>query len=803
MFWASRIHADDAKALRGAAFDLAGGRKEQAEEVFRMRRYDGGWVWLLAQGAVTERANGVVRVTGRIVDVSRLRVNPRFQFREKDDSAVSCRSIFEHSPDLVLRFDRNMSPLYANPLLDQYLSVPRSAAGGKNFHTLGIDEQHMDFMHTNVLRVFDSEKAVRTMATTFTRAAGKVTGEYAFWPEFGERGDVVSVLCQMRDLSSLDWSEQAERLSVLRLEALYQLTQMDEAPEQEVLSFVVESVTRLTGSATGYLFIPDKDDAETGRVEWSKNHYALFDKQELLRDRIPDDCRVQGGVPLEEATRQVLNGKEGEAVLLAFSGKLKVRRVLQTTLREEGRLACLVTVSNKSVDYNAADMQQLDLFLRGAWFVLRRRQFIQELQQAKAAAEKANMAKNQLLANVSHELRTPLNGIISMLKLLELSDLPAPLAEYVETASMSGEALLRLISDLLDFSRMEWKKPELRAAPFDLKRTARFVLNMFQLTAKKRGITLTVTLDEAIPDLLLGDEARVRQIFINLVGNAVKFTEQGTVNVECSLLPHEGKGRAWVYFVVRDTGIGIAPEMHDAIFEPFTQSCDAGKGKHSGTGLGLCIVKHLFSLMGGTLTVDSQKGEGTSIHCALPFALYGRPVSASQQPCRTGKALPESAVLDVLVAEDDDVSRFALQSLLKKIGHRVVCVSNGRQALEALQLHSFHCLMTDIQMPQMDGVELAKRIRSAQWKDIVPSEQVKKIVSEALPVRRRPPGIPVNLVIAAVSAHAMMGDRERFLREGMDFYLSKPIVLKELLDALDGVSTIRMPRCESFGRPGK
>ena len=783
-FWLSRVHEGDADLLRTAVLELGQGKREQAEEVFRIRRYDGSWAWLLMQGAVAERTNeAIVGVSGLLIEISRLRVNPRFQFSEKSEIDASCRAILDHAPDLMLRFDEEMFPLYASPRLEHYLSVSSKFLGGENLEALGIDDGHMEFMRKNVRQVFAGGKSTRAVTSTSTRAAGEFTGEYSFWPEFDGTGKVVSVLCQMRDVSALGRSEQAERLNALRLEALHQLTLMDDAPEEKVLRFVVESMTRLTGSAKGYLFIPAKDDAETGRMEWSESHYSRFDKDELLKDRIPDDCRLQCDVPLEEATQQVWNGNGRESTWYSFSGKLKIARALQTTLREEGRLVCLAAVCNKPSDYDDTDMQQLDLFLRGAWLVLRRREFIRDLRKAKAAAEEANQAKNQFLANVSHELRTPLNGIISMLQLLELSPLPARQLEYVRTANMSGQALLRIISDLLDFSRMEWKKPELHAVPFDLKQTIRSVLNLFQLTAKERGIALTAMLDEKIPDALLGDEARVRQIFSNLVGNAVKFTERGNISVECSLLPHKGRGRAWVYFVVRDTGIGIAPEMHNVIFEPFTQLDSARAGKHPGTGLGLGIVKHLFSLMGGSITVDSQEGEGTAIHCALPFAVYNKPAAAPEQ---SRPAIPPSgsAMLDVLVAEDDAVSRFALKSLLQKAGHRVVCVHNGRQALEALQLHSFHCLMTDIQMPEMDGVELVRRIRGSQWEDVVPSDDVKKIVNEELPERTSPGGIPANLAIAAVSAHAMSGDRERFLCEGMDFYLSKPVVLDKLLDAL-------------------
>ena len=783
-FWMARVHEDDVHFLKTAYVELGRGVRDQAEAVFRIRRYDGNWAWLMMQGAVTERMNGAVtRAAGMVTDVSRLRVNPRFQFAAQSSTNVSCRAVFEHAPDVFIRFDNEMFPLYANPLLDRYLPVARQDLGGENLDSLGIDDGHMDFMRKNVGKVFETGQPVRALSTFTTRDVDEVSGEYSFWPELDENGKVLSVLCQMRDLSALDREEQSERLNALRLDALHQLTQKDDAPEDEVLNFVVESMTRLTGSAKGYLFIPDRAGGEKGRMEWSRSHYERFDKEELLRDRIPDGCRLERDIPLDAASPRLLNGNGREPVLQAFSGKLKLLRVLQTTVRESGRLVCIAAVCNKSVDYDDTDMQQMDLFLRGAWLLLRRRQFIRDLQQAKEAAEEANMAKNQFLANVSHELRTPLNGIISMLQLLELSPMPAQQLEYVRTANLSGQTLLRIISDILDFSRMGWNKPELHAAPFNIRHTIRAILNMFQVTARERGIVLTAALDSSLPDLLIGDEARVRQIFSNLVGNAMKFTEKGEIRVECSLLPYSPGNKARVYFAVRDTGIGIAPAMHSAIFEPFMQIDNACTRRYPGTGLGLGIVKTLFALMGGSITVDSQEGEGTAIHGSLPFGLHT--VAPALKTLRQETSSAKPAVLDILVAEDDDVSRFALKSFLRWAGHRAVCVNDGRQALEALQLHSFHCLMTDVQMPEMDGVELIRRIRNGRWEDIAPSEKVRSLVNAEFPEGLRPcSGIPSNLVVTAISAHAMAGDRERFLREGMDLYLAKPVVMEKLLEVL-------------------
>ncbi len=795
--WWARIHPEDAESLRESARAIRSEKTETVEEAFRICRYDGSWIWLMLQGWVSERQNGVAaKVAGFVFNISRLRVNPRFQVNAASNTASAYKAMLDNSPDLMIRFDRELFPLYANPLLGSYLALP-TTLGGETVESAGLDDGHMDFMQGNVQAVFDTGKVVRATTTFRTTRKGEVTGEYSFWPEFNEEGAVVSVISQFRDLSALVRSEQYARLNEMRLEALHDLTAMEDASEDAVRRFVVESITRLTGSAKGYIFIPDGEGSETGRMEWSLSHYIRFDKSDLPTDRVPGDCRARQNQPLSQAELVIMNGDGQKPVHLAFAGKFKVMRCIHAPIREEGRLVCLAAVCNKAVDYDEMDMYQLELFLKGAMLMLRRREFVQALQKAKAAAEHANQSKDEFLANISHELRTPLNGMLSMLQLLETSELSGAQLEYVRTAGQSGAALMRILSDILDFSRIESGKMELRHAPFDIRATFRSTLSLFQVEAEKRGIPLSADLADNLPPLLMGDEARVRQILFNLVGNAMKFTEKGEIRVECGKLPASRNGDSWIYFSVRDTGIGIAPAMHSAIFNPFTQLDNSRTRKYPGTGLGLGIVKRLSGLMGGGITVDSAEAEGTTIHCSLPLSTPG-PEQA--RPVLRPEAVPPTgASLDVLVAEDDRISRFAMLSFLEKTGHRAVCVSNGREAVEALLLHPFHCFLTDIQMPEMDGLELIRRIRSGDTQDITPSEEIKKLVRAIFPDCRLRAGIPRNLVVAAVSAHAMSGDRELFLRNGMDLYLSKPVIMRELRNTLDQAAALMADRA---GAPG-
>lgn len=415
-------------------------------------------------------------------------------------------------------------------------------------------------------------------------------------------------------------------------------------------------------------------------------------------------------------------------------------------------------------------------------------EYMHALEKAKAMAETANRTKDEFLANVSHELRTPLNGVIGMLQLLQLSSLSEEQREYVRIAGLSGQALLRIIADILDFSRMESGRMELRDGIFDLRETLLSTMSLFISQARSKGLEVTVSIDESLPAALVGDDARVRQIVFNLVGNALKFTKQGGIGLECSLLPHTTRDKAWVYIAVRDTGMGMPPQMHGAIFDPFTQLDSSSTREHSGTGLGLVIVKRLVRMMDGTLAVESEEGEGTTIHCSLPFARADRRV-ADRMRRRPSFAGQRQQRLDVLVAEDDPVGRFALSAFLLRAGHRAVCVESGLQALEAAQLHAFDCLITDIQLPVMDGLEITRRIRQGHFSGITPSREVADAVRNAVPEASATArlAVPRDLPVIALTAHAMSGDREYFLSMGMDMYLAKPIIMEELYAVLDRV----------------
>ncbi|CAK7043003.1 MAG: Autoinducer 2 sensor kinase/phosphatase LuxQ [Desulfovibrio sp.] len=301
---------------------------------------------------------------------------------------------------------------------------------------------------------------------------------------------------------------------------------------------------------------------------------------------------------------------------------------------------------------------------------------------------------------------------------------------------------------------------------------------------------LDVAIDPAIPALLTGDDARVRQILFNLVGNSFKFTEHGSVSVGCALEERLPDGTFRVTLRVADTGIGIPAEKQGTIFDAFTQVDSSTTKKYPGTGLGLSIVKRLVDLMGGQVTLESEEGNGTAVTCALILGVACESLpESSPEPLHEEALPPPLRALDILVAEDDAVGRFAIRSFLQRAGHRVVCVSDGRQALEALQIYPFDCLFTDIQMPDMDGVELARRVRTNDLDGIMPTETVRGLVRDVFDeVSEAVLPVDPRCVIVAVSAHTMTGDKDKFLQHGIDHYIAKPIAVKQLNEVLQRIT---------------
>ncbi|MCC8194382.1 MAG: response regulator [Deltaproteobacteria bacterium] len=784
----SRMRKADRDLLRKECAEIASGYKDALDIAVRMRRFDNTWAWILLRGKLEDTAGAPGIFAGVGIEVSRLRLDKRFFPPSREDSPTTYLTLLEHSPNNIVRYDRELFPLYVNPAVSTFIPCTPEELGSKKVADIGTSAPDIDFIQTHVDRVFETGEVVQVRRNITTETGAQV-GEFTFWPEFDENGSVRSVICMMQDLTAEVKREKEAQTNEMRFSALYQLTQMDDAPEEEVLRFVVEKVAELTGSRYSHLHILPGILNPRGRIIWSKSHTALLTRDELDK---PDSRLIRGefGMDVNRSPEPSVPVCENRGVTgssnIFFKGKLPISRFLCAPALEEGRPMCIAAVYNKDEDYTEADMRQLQMFISGAWLVLRRRSHVAELRQAKESAELANKVKDRFLANVSHELRTPLNGMLSMLQLLEMTPLAQDQVEYARSATTTGQTLLRIISDILDYSKMESGRLELDMNPFNFKESLVSTIDLFQAAAREKGLTLTLNTIGNFHALVHGDEARVRQILFNLVGNSLKFTDSGEIEISCEAR-EKGGSVLEVHLTVRDTGIGIPLEMQEKVFDAFTQVDGSSTRKHQGSGLGLGIVRLLTKAMGGTISLKSTPGSGTFVTCVIPFRIVPGKIAEEKDGSAAEAAFPACPPLNVLVAEDDAVSRHAMRLFLEKLGHRAVCVTNGREALEALRLYPFGCLISDVLMPEMDGLEVTRHIREGLADSFAPSAAVHAMVAAVVPaedILAEPRSIPRDVPVVAVSAHAMTGDREHFLAQGMDYYLSKPTKLKDLAAVL-------------------
>ncbi len=481
-------------------------------------------------------------------------------------------------------------------------------------------------------------------------------------------------------------------------------------------------------------------DMETYEVLFANKHMENSFKTPLVGKTCWDAFRKESG-PCANCTNDMLLDPDGNPTdVIVWEGRNPITKRWHMNY-------------DRAVRWSDGRLVKLQI----ATDITDRKKMEEQLLQAKELAEAASRAKSEFLANMSHEIRTPLNGVLGMLQVLQESPLDGGQKECLEAALESGRSLLQVIGDILDISRIESGKMDIRREQVGISDLIQSIQGAFMNEVARKGLTFSYHIDSALPAVVEGDSGRLRQILFNLVGNAIKFTKQGGVDVR--VYPEgieNGADRFDLCLEVSDAGIGIPQGKLAAIFEPFTQADGSHTREYGGTGLGLAIVKRLLDLMNGTVQIESKEGVGTTVCCRIPVQ--------SLPDGETRNEIQEQSAscaynLKILLAEDDLSNQLVAKRMLEKQGHTVTCVATGREALAVLDKDKFDLILMDVQMPEMDGTEATREIRKDE----------------------RFRGLP----IVALTAHAMAGDRERFLEAGMDDYLSKPVELEGLTHALD------------------
>lgn len=708
------VHPEDLERVRNYIFScMMGSRVEPVS--YRFRQKDGFYTWLETSLQFTGSSNGVTR---EMVSVTRDITERKHYEMKLQESQNRYRSLFEYNPSGIGAMDLNGEFLSVNASFRYLSGYEQDSLLLANFlDVLDPDEQEEA---RERLQIAAGGKAQSFESSMIHRSGHAVEVSVIFVPIF-VGGNVVGVFFIASDITERKRHvEQIEKLS-------YEHALILNSVSEGIFGIGLQGDTMFINPAAAEMFGYRTEDWQGSAI--ASEQPAWFS----------DKLYLGGERTLMQALKEEGTGEETEGVFWRRDGSSFLVKYRMSPLYDNGER-------------------------KGAVIVFRDVTEEKEIVRAKEVAEQADRAKSEFMAIMSHELRTPMNGILGMAELLAVTELNEEQRGYTDIISQSGEALLHILNELLDFSKIEAGMMELDMQLSDLPGILHGVCALFSSAALDKGLKLECGLEPDVPEAVVTDGARLRQILVNLISNAVKFTERGSVELKVEVASSAGEGPCVLRFSVKDTGIGIPEENRELLFQSFSQLDPSINRKYGGTGLGLAISKKLVELLGGAIGVESEEGQGSEFYFTLPVTVQ-EPDAWPDEPkekAETGEAgaSPSSVnetgrygPLSILVAEDHPVNRMLLQTLLRKRGYKPDLAVSGRECVEAVRRRKYDLVFMDVQMPEMDGLEASREIRRMVGSDPI---------------------------IIAVTAFAGRGDREMCLRAGMDDFLAKPILSGKL-----------------------
>jgi PAS domain S-box-containing protein len=676
------------------------------------------------------------------------------------ENEAKYRLLVEGQTDLVVKVDTEGRFLFVSPTYCRTFGKTEEELLGKRFMPLVNEE--------------DQEKTAKEMEKLYRppyicyieqEAKTKDGWRWLAWNDkavLDESGTIAAIIGIGRDITERKRSEEALRNKDILLGGVAVATNL--LLTETDLNYAINQTLELLGAAIGadrvYIFEISESKMKQYSVirhfEWIRDNAAsLMDNSNLPNSPCHPVINrwieiLSAGHPIKGSIREA---PASERIILE---PLNIKSFLAVPIMMEGRFWGFVGFDDCHSEriWTGIEISILQASAASIGGAMVRKCVEDDIRKAKESAESATKAKSEFLANMSHEIRTPLNAVVGLTGLLLVTDLTREQYDYVKTIRSSGDSLLSVINDILDFSKIDSGKMDLESQPFDLRSCIENSIDIISTKASQKCLVLAYSIDFNTPKTVIGDPTKLSQILANLLSNAVKFTEKGEVMILVSSQKLKGSCHE-IHFAIRDTGIGIPEDKMSHLFQAFTQVDSSTTRKYGGTGLGLAISKRFVELMGGKIWVESEVGRGSTFHFEiLAEATQTKPIN------RELSLVPEEEIqadrkhaLRILMAEDNLINQKVMLRMLSKLGYLAEVACNGLEVLQALERQPYDVILMDVQMPEMDGIETAKRIRE-KWLD--------------------------KPKIIAITAYALQGDRETCLAAGMDDYISKPVKLEEL-----------------------